>query len=139
MFLFREFVLDINKELRASLQKIFGVSWYKSNLVSSKLGLSFPYYLMDINRYNFLVLFFLLKGLVVSEVRIKRQIESNINSKIELNSCKGFRHKLYLPFVDNVLELMLVHSVVDVVVFEILILKILKYGKEKCMISWCWW
>lgn len=131
MFLFREFVLDINKELRASLQKIFGVGWYKSFLVSSKIGLSFPYYLMNINGYNFSVLFFLLKGLVVSEVRIKRQIESNINSKIELNSYEGVRHKLYLPFVVKEHELMHVRNVVDVVVLEILILKILKYGFKK--------
>lgn len=131
MFLFREFVLDINKELRASLQKIFGVGWYKSFLVSSKIGLSFPYYLMNINGYNFSILFFLLKGLVVSEVRIKREIESNINSKIELNSYEGVRHKLYLPFVVNVHEQMLVHNVVDVVVFVILILKILKNGFKK--------
>ena len=132
MFLFREFVLDINKELRASLQKIFGVGWYKSFLVSSKIGLSFPYYLMNINGYNFSILFFLLKGLVVSEVRIKRQIESNINLKIELNSYEGVRHKLYLPFVVSVHVLMHVHNVVGVVVLEILILKFLSYGfKEK--------
>lgn len=131
MFLFREFVLDINKELRASLQKIFGVGWYKSFLVSSKIGLSFPYYLMNINGYNFSILFFLLKGLVVSEVRIKRQIESNINSKIELNSYEGVRHKLYLPYVVKEHVLMRVHNVVDVVVLEILTLKILNYGFKK--------
>lgn len=86
---------------------------------------------MNINGYNFSILFFLLKGLVVSEVRIKRQIESNINSKIELNSYEGVRHKLYLPYVVKEHVLMRVHNVVDVVVLEILTLKILNYGFKK--------
>lgn len=131
MFLFREFVLDINKELRASLQKIFGVGWYKSFLVASKVGLSFPFYLANINGYNFSILFFLLKGLVVSEVRIKRQIESNINNKIELNSYEGVRHKLYLPCVVKGLVLMQEHNEVGVAALEILILRILNYGFKK--------
>lgn len=116
MFLFREFTLDINKELRASLKNIFGVGWYKSNLVTSKLGLASSYYLADINLYNFALMFFLLKNLVISDVRIKRKVESNINKKIDLNSYSGVRHKLCLPYVVKELVQMRVLSVISVFV-----------------------
>lgn len=59
--------------------------------------MAFPYYLAQINIYNFSVLFFLLKYLVVSDVRIKRRVESNISKKIDLQGFSGLRHKLCLP------------------------------------------
>lgn len=122
MFLFREFTLDLYKELRASLMHIFGVGWYKSRLVAAKLGLAFPYYLAQINTYNFSVLFFLLKYLVVSDVRIKRRVESNISKKIDLQGFSGLRHKLCLPYVDKGRVLMLVHNVIRDLVLEFLAL-----------------
>jgi small subunit ribosomal protein S13 len=49
------------------------------------------------NVYNFMIIIFLLKGFVISDVRIKRRIDSNINFLIDVNSYKGVRHKMTLP------------------------------------------
>lgn len=68
--------------------------------------MSSPFYLVDLNSYNFFILFFLLKNLVISDVRIRRMVESNISKMIDLQGHKGARHKLCLPFVGNVHELM---------------------------------
>lgn len=69
-------------------------------------------------------MFFLLKNLVISDVRIKRKVESNINKKIDLNSYSGVRHKLCLPFEVKELELMRELNVINV--FVCVLLEILK-------------
>lgn len=97
MFLFREFTLDIKKEVRASLLKIFGVGWYKAYLLTTRMGLSIPFYLVNINSYIFSILFYLLKGTVLGDARLKRIIYSNISLKVDLSSYQGLRHKLSLP------------------------------------------
>lgn len=84
--------------------------------------MAFPYYLAQINIYNFSVLFFLLKYLVVSDVRIKRRVESNISKKIDLQGFSGLRHKLCLPYVGKERVLMLVHNVIKDLVLEFLVL-----------------
>lgn len=97
MFLFREVILSEKNEIRVSLKQIYGVGWYKSNLIINKLGLSYPFFGFNLNLYNINVILYLLKGLILSDVRIKRVIENNITRLININSYKGSRHKLLLP------------------------------------------
>lgn len=61
------------------------------------MGLSYPYFLRNLNYYNLNFLIYLLKGLNLSDTKIKRNIELNINQLILINSYKGMRHKLNLP------------------------------------------
>lgn len=63
--------------------------------------------------YNFSVIFFLLKGLVTSDVRIKRNIDMQITILKNNLSYKGIRHSLCLPYAVNVRVQMLVHNVVN--------------------------
>lgn len=51
----------------------------------------------NLNSYQFSLLFLLLKGYVISDVRIKRRINTNINLMINNGSYTGIRHKLSLP------------------------------------------
>lgn len=97
MFLFREISLSEKNEIRVSLQHIYGVGWHKSNLIINKLGISYPYFGTQLNLYNINLILYLLKGLVLSDARIKRVIENNITRLITIESYKGFRHKLTLP------------------------------------------
>lgn len=117
MFLFRDFTLDINKEIRNSLSSIYGVGLLKSNLITTRLGLTYPFFLRNLNAYNFSIIFYLLKNLVVSDVRIKRRISFDISKLQDILSHKGIRHKLCLPFMVSVLVQMLLHNVVSVYVF----------------------
>lgn len=71
MFLFRDFTLIDQKEVRSALHVIFGVGWYKSILILSKIGFSYPFFLQNMNLYYFSVLSFLLKGFVISDVVLK--------------------------------------------------------------------
>lgn len=57
----------------------------------------------------------------MSDVKIKRRISMSINKLIDINSYVGLRHKLTLPFMVNVQDLMLIHNVVNVFVIEELI------------------
>lgn len=96
MFLFRDFIIRDFKEIRISLNNVYGISWYKSALVSTKIGLSNPYF-NNLNDYYINFILYLLKGLVLSDVRIKRIISNNIYNIVILNSYRGSRHRLYLP------------------------------------------
>lgn len=60
-------------------------------------SLSYPFFISNLNFYNFSVLLFLLKLLVLNEVRIKRIINFNISKQMELETYHGLRHKLSLP------------------------------------------
>lgn len=62
--------------------------------------------------------------MVVSDVRIKRRINFDITTLQDNLSHRGIRHKLQLPFMANVLELMHQHSEVnefEFVFFRVLI------------------
>jgi len=60
------------------------------------LALSNPFFGNHLNYYLITNLLYLLKGLVISDARIKRVIENNINRKISNGSLQGARHSLCL-------------------------------------------
>jgi len=97
MFLFRDTVIIEKKNTKISLKKIYGVSWYKSNIILTKLGISNLFYNSNLNDYYMNMILFILKGLVLSDIRIKRTIENNIERLISIESYRGSRHKLTLP------------------------------------------
>lgn len=69
------------------------------------------------NLYYFSILSFLLKGFVVSDVRIKRRITLDIQRLMDIDSYIGLRHRLTLPFMDNVQGQMPIRNVVNEFVF----------------------
>jgi len=97
MFLFRDFSLHIDREIRSSLQQIFGIGWHKAGLILARVGISYPFFIKNINSYYFSIIVYLLKGIVISDVRIKRRIDLNINKLIDIVSYRGVRHKMSLP------------------------------------------
>lgn len=97
MFLFRDTTLSEKKEIRSSLQQIYGIGLAKANLISIKIGLQYPYFASNLNLYNINLILYLLKGLVLSDTRIKRAIENNITRLITTASYRGSRHTLTLP------------------------------------------
>ena len=80
MFLFRDFSITEKKEIRASIKQIYGVGWWKANLILNKLALSNPYFSNNLNDYYINFLIFLLKGYILSDSKIKRIIDNNINN-----------------------------------------------------------
>ena len=97
MFLFRDTTLSDKKEIRASLQEIYGIGQAKANFITTKIGLKNPYFANNLNTYTINLILYLLKGLVLSDTRIKRTIENNITRLITISSYKGARHRLILP------------------------------------------
>lgn len=61
------------------------------------MGLSYPFFINNLNFYNFSIVFFLLKNLSLSEVRLQRVVRNNIRNLIDINSYVGVRHSLNLP------------------------------------------
>lgn len=47
--------------------------------------------------YNFLLLSFLLQGLVLSSVRLKRTVSLHIRTLVDSGSYRGARHTQFLP------------------------------------------
>jgi len=97
MFLFRDKYIPLNREIIASLQEVWSIGWHKASLITTKLGLSYPFFINNLNFYNFSIVFFLLKNLSLSEVRLQRLISNNIKTLIDLNTYVGVRHSLNLP------------------------------------------
>lgn len=97
MFIYKQYTLDINKEIRSSLQFIYGIGLYKSNIISIKLGLSFPFLFKNLNKYNLQLLSYVLDYYTWLEIRIKHYIFQNIKKLFEINAYKGLRHKDSLP------------------------------------------
>lgn len=97
MFIYKQYTLNINREVSLALQIIYGIGWYKSNLISSKMGLSFPFVFKNLNNYNLQVLSFILDFYTWLEARIKHYIFQNIKKLYEINSYKGLRHHDSLP------------------------------------------
>jgi small subunit ribosomal protein S13 len=94
--LFREGSLP-EREIRCSLRKIPGVGWRTAILAASKLGLSFPLHINQLNGYNFSFLSTIVKLGVVGHALVKRRVEFDIARLVGISGVKGLRHKLCLP------------------------------------------
>ena len=97
MFVYKQYNLNAKKDIRLSLQSIYGIGWLKSIYISSRLGFSYPFSLNNINFYNYLALIYILDFFTWLEVRIKRIISQNIKNLYKIESYKGLRHKDSLP------------------------------------------
>jgi small subunit ribosomal protein S13 len=97
MFVYKQYNLNLNKEIRSSLQLIYGIGWYKSILICSKMGLAYPFLFKNLNSYNKHLLSFILDFYTWLEVRIKRIIYQNIKKYFDIESYVGIRHKDRLP------------------------------------------
>jgi ribosomal protein S13 len=53
MYLYKEKYLPMDREIRNSLQSIYGVGLYKSSLVVARMGLGYPFFINNLNLYNF--------------------------------------------------------------------------------------
>ena len=97
MFIYKNYELKIDKEIRSTLQQIYGIGWYKSILICSKMGLSYPFLFKSLNSYNKQLLSFILDFYTWLEVRIKRVMYQNIKRYFDISSYLGIRHKDRLP------------------------------------------
>jgi small subunit ribosomal protein S13 len=97
MFVYKQYTLNTNREVRFSLQTIYGIGFYKSSLIGMKLGLSFPFLFKNLNAYNLQLLSYILDYYTWLEIRIKHYIFQNIKKLFEINAYKGLRHKDSLP------------------------------------------
>jgi|HubBroStandDraft_3_1064219.scaffolds.fasta_scaffold438823_3 small subunit ribosomal protein S13 len=97
MFTYKQYNLSLKKDIRLSLQNIYGIGWLKSIFICSRLGLSYPFSLNSLNIYNYLVLVYVLDFFTWLEVRVKRIIFQNIKNLYKIECYKGFRHKDSLP------------------------------------------
>jgi small subunit ribosomal protein S13 len=97
MFSYKQVILQVSLEIRSALQHIYGIGKHKAFLICSKLGLSFPFVLKNLNNYYFMMLTFILDFHSWLEARIKRIYYYNIKVLIETLTHRGLRHKDNLP------------------------------------------
>ena len=97
MFVYKSYNIEGKKEARLSLQSIYGIGWYKSILIVSKMGLSFPFLFKNLNSYNLQLLSFILDFYTWLDSRIRHFVSQNIRKLVEINAYKGLRHKDSLP------------------------------------------
>lgn len=97
MFIYKQYNLSMQSDARLSLHVIYGIGWLKSIFICSRLGLSYPFSLNNINLYNYFLLVYVLGFFTWLEVRIKRIIFQNIKNLYKIESYKGQRHKDSLP------------------------------------------
>lgn len=97
MYSFRNQDLPENCEVRNALRPIWGVGQAKAFRLTAKLGLSYPFFINNLNAYYFTLLSFLLQGSVLSTVRLQRVVSTNIQRLIDSGAYRGHRHALFLP------------------------------------------
>jgi small subunit ribosomal protein S13 len=97
MLTYKQYNLNAKREVRSSLQLIYGIGWLKAIYVCARLGFSWPFSLNNINLYNYSALVYMLDFFTWLEVRIKRIIFLNIKNLYKIESYKGIRHKDSLP------------------------------------------
>lgn len=97
MYKFRVTNLYLNKELSVALKSIYGLGWHKTNYILALLGISYPFFLDNLNNYYKDILFFYLEMFVMSIARIDRYIGLRIKRLKDLVTYKGIRHSLNLP------------------------------------------
>jgi len=97
MFIYKQITFNYGKELRAGLLNIYGVGWHKSIFICARIGLFYPFYISNLNIYNWCLLSFILDFFTLLEIRVKRVIYQNIKKKYDIASYKGIRHKDSLP------------------------------------------
>jgi small subunit ribosomal protein S13 len=66
-------------------------------LVSAKLGFAFPFFINNLNLYNFFLINSILKDMMLSEIRVRRVMGSDIKNLINIKSYRGSRHFSFLP------------------------------------------
>ena len=82
MFLYKQNTLKEDKNVIISLQKIYGISWYKSLFITSKLGFNFILLFKSFNFYNLQLLFFVLDFFTWLEIRIRRYDSQQIKKQV---------------------------------------------------------
>jgi len=97
MFTYKQYSLNIKRDIRLSIQSIYVIGWIKSIFICARLGLAYPYSLSNLNLYNYFILAYILEFFTWLEVRIKRIIFQNIKNLYKIESYKGLRHKDSLP------------------------------------------
>jgi|SRR3954468_15949052 small subunit ribosomal protein S13 len=97
MFSYKQYNFSEKREIRSTLQLIYGLGWQKAIFICSRLGLSYPYSFSRVNMYNYLLLSYVLDFFTWLEVRIKRFIFQNIKNLYIIECYKGLRHKDSLP------------------------------------------
>jgi small subunit ribosomal protein S13 len=97
MLLYKQVNLPENKEIRNSLFNIYGFGYYKAALTCSKIGLSYPFFISNLNIYNFNILCCILDYLTFAETKIIRFIQSRIFRHIDLKTYRGIKFKFKLP------------------------------------------
>jgi small subunit ribosomal protein S13 len=89
--------LNLKKKLGISLNKIFGISFFRSNLICKKFGFNKNSLLEDVelNTLNDIRKYILLDYLIQNDLR--KNVQTSINELISIKGVKGLRHRLRLP------------------------------------------
>jgi ribosomal protein S13 len=73
MFYFRDTILPLNREVRASFQNMPGIGYWKSFLICSKIGLAHPFFISNLTDYLFLLSCFFFKDFSTLSSHIERE------------------------------------------------------------------
>ena len=71
MFKFRMTILNLNKELSVVLNYIYGLSWYKINILLARLGISNIFFVNELNNYYKDLLFYYLEFFIMNMLILK--------------------------------------------------------------------
>jgi small subunit ribosomal protein S13 len=89
--------LNLEKSLCISLTRIFGISFFTSNIICKKFGFNQNSLLKNV---NFTIIKeirkFILFEYTIQDI-LKKKVQASILNLISIKSVKGLRHKLKLP------------------------------------------
>jgi len=97
MFLFRDYKLEGNKEVRNAIMAISSVGWHKAFLICYKCGLSYPLLLKNLTLYLWKLIFFILSRITCNSAALKRLIRDQLLHITSLDTYRSQRHLAFLP------------------------------------------
>lgn len=97
MFLYKQQIIPLKREIRSSLRALYGVGKHKACIVVARAALCFPCRIDFLNLYFYYFLTSILNFVTILEVRLKRLIKQSIYVLVDIGCYRGERHKDNLP------------------------------------------
>ena len=85
------------KQVRYGLTEIYGIGYSNANKICNCYNIPFSLKIADLTEEQILLISSYIKENFLVDSLLKMQIEDNIQTYININSVRGFRHRAKLP------------------------------------------
>jgi small subunit ribosomal protein S13 len=89
--------LNTSKRIRYALTTIFGIGFSRANKICNELNIPQTVKVSELTELQKFTISSYIKQHFLVEAKLKQKVHENIETLIQINSVKGFRHRSKLP------------------------------------------